>query len=203
MTRFSPFEALIPEAFVVLGVRLQPFTLGHAALLMRLGGECWVDGGPCGSEELMLGIAVCSRQFLETHTAIYSGKIQELIDAVCSTIKPGDLEKERAIFERYITEGTRGPSVRFEHSDSAPMRSHVIQSLRVQMMKFLRVPFRDVVDIPISAALWDMATLSEMNGVAKIWGEEDDDAQKAADEFDEKYRASLTTTEVTTEVLHG
>lgn len=172
----------------MLGVRLQPFTLGHAELLMRLGGECWVDGGPCGPDELMLGIAVCSRHFAATHDAIYTGKIQELIDAVCATITPGDPEKERGIFERYITEGTRGPVVMFDKSDTAPMRSHVIQSLRVQMMKFFRVSFRDVVDIPVSCALWDMATLSEMNGVGRIRTEEDDDLQKRVAEFDATWR---------------
>ena len=54
----SPFAALVPDPFIVLGVRLQPLTLGHAALLMRLGGESWIEGGSIGVDELMLGVAV-------------------------------------------------------------------------------------------------------------------------------------------------
>ena len=189
MHRITPFEALIPEPFIVLGVRLKPFTLGHAALLMRFGGECWIDGGECGLDELLLGVAVCSSDSFDAFRAdIYDGWISKRIEELAEKVEAGDAQKEMDLFTRYIQEGTNGPKMLFQESDRKETRSHAIQSLRVQLMRFFRIPQSEVMDVPVSVALWDMATLSEMNGVAKIWTEEDDALKVKAEEFDKKWR---------------
>ena len=190
MHRITPFEALIPEPFVVLGVRLKPLTLGHAALLMRFGGECWIDGGECGLDELLLGIAVCSSDSFDAFRSdIYDGWISKRIEELAKKVQAGDSQKEMDLFTRYIQEGTNGPKMLFQESDRKETRSHAIQSLRVQLMRFFRIPQSEVMDVPVSVALWDMATLSEMNGVAKIWTEEDDALKVKAEEFDRMWRA--------------
>ena len=192
MTAFTPFDALIPEAFVVVGVRLMPFTLGHAALLMRLGGECWIEGGMATADELFLGVTVCSsKSFLQFQKDIFSGRHQARIDAVAAQVKIGDMQAESELFSRYVTEGMRGPKLLVEDGNTVELRSHMIQSLRVQLMTFFRVPERDVMDVPVSVALWDMATLAEMRGVGRIWGKEDDELKEQANEFDRKYREKM------------
>lgn len=184
MPRITPFEAHIPEPYIVLGARLQPLTLGHAALMVRLGSGCWIDGGQCGLDELFVGVAICSSNSYQAFQSdLYSGGLQTRVDSVAAQMKPGDVAKEMELFAKYIAEGSAGPTVLFQESDAKPMRSHAIQTLRVQMMKFFRVPLSEVMDVQIASALWDMATLTEMNQVGKIWTDEDDEVKRKADEF--------------------
>lgn len=188
MRRITPFEALIPEPYVVLGARLKPLTLGHAALLLRLGGECWIDGGSCGLDELLVGVAICSSDSFNSFLAdLYNGGFATRMEALASQVKTGDVQKEIELFARYISEGSEGPTVLFEDTKTTATRSHAIQSLRVQLMKFFRVPVSEVMDVPLSVALWDMATLSEINQVGRIWTEEDDKIKEQADEFAKKW----------------
>lgn len=188
--RITPFEALIPEAFVVLGVRLQPFTLGHAALLMRLGGGNWIDGGECGLGDLLLGLVICSSDSFEGFTAgIYSGEFDKRIAELADTVKVGSVTKEVELFARYIQEGTEGPTLLTDGEVGTELRSPWIQILRVQLMRYLRVPASEVMDVPVSVALWDLATFSEMSQTAKLWTEKDDELQKEADAFHERIMA--------------
>jgi len=189
MAELTPFEALIPEAFVVLGIRLQPFTLGHAALLIRLGSGAWLEGGKIGIDDLYLGVTVCSsNSFEQFRRDIFSGHHQDRITSIAAQVKIGNVKKEAKLFTRYICEGMQGPKVLIEDSNRIELKSHVIQSLRVQMMRFFRVPERDVMDIPIAAAMWDLATLSELNQTGRIWGKEEENLKKQAEEFDRNFR---------------
>ena len=188
MIRITPFEALIPEPYVVLGARLKPLTLGHAALMVRLGAGCWIDGGEASVDALIAGVVICTSDDFNTFKSdIYNGTLEARIDALSKSIETGDIDKNAALFAQYIEDGLRGPTVLFQDSESKPMRSHAIQSLRVQMMKFFRVPLSEVMNVTVSSALWDMATLSEINQVGRIWTDEDDKIKEQSDEFAKKW----------------
>lgn len=80
MSLYVDARDTVPTPRTVAGVELRPFCLGHHLLLkacsLPFAGNAEAD---CGSEDVMLGVAICGLKYEETVDAMNSGEWPEII----------------------------------------------------------------------------------------------------------------------------
>ena len=184
------YQAAVPDGWQILGEKLRPFSLGHFILLKRH--ECaFISGGVPSVLDLLIAVMICSRswedaqRFVEGNDFKPEGKRLEKILKKCDNIP-----KRMIYFGDYIEEGMQGPKVWSKDDNNAPkFGSPFAQVIKVSMMSKMGLTESEALNRPLSLCLWDMATLSELQGLVSVHSEEDDEAKTQAEELQRKIDA--------------
>lgn len=165
--------ALYPEPAVVLGRRLQPFCLGHALLLQRLGSPFAADEprrGPMPAD-LLLAVIVCSKPYPAAEQLVMSPRLPRRLTRAGIRMwlcySPARIQIELIRFGRYIEDAWRSPKVWIERS-GAPRGAPPVATLKVTLMSGLGMSAIEALSMPIGAAIWDATTYSESMGGIRI-----------------------------------
>ena len=102
-----------PPAPVVLGVRLVPYTVGHAILLQRLRSP-YVLGGEISSNDLAEAVLVCSQSPLESIRSIKSVWRDLFLWLWSKRIQRMNLMVESDKFQLWLKEQSTAPEVLME-----------------------------------------------------------------------------------------
>lgn len=153
------------ETAIVMGLRLVPFTIGHARLLEFLGCSTLRDAG-----DVALAVLVCSRPPERVLGFLRSKWMPLRLWVWRRYLKLWDVEATARQVADYWRRHTELPAMTFPGSKDAGQRNPIPehQGLRVTLMSRLRYRPGDIDGTPYLQALWDVATLAAQEGRANV-----------------------------------
>ena len=153
------------ETAVVMGLRLVPFTIGHARLLEFLGCSTLRDAG-----DVALAVLVCSRPPECVLGFMRSRWMPLRLWVWRRYLKLWDVEATARQVADYWCRHTELPGMTFPGSKDAGQRNPIPehQGLRVTLMSRLGYRPEDIDGTPYLQALWDVATLAAQEGRANV-----------------------------------
>lgn len=161
----------VPSPVECMGLRLLPFTIGHARLMDHLGCSGLVD-----EADLSLSVIICSRKPSKVLAFLNSWLLPLRLMVWRWYLKAWDPHAEMAKFCRYLKEHTQLPAIIPQGggaTHSNPIPHH--QKLRVVMISRLGYKPSDVDSTPYLQALWDVITLTVSEGRANALDQTDED----------------------------
>jgi hypothetical protein len=155
---------------VVLGLRLQPLTVGHALILSRLGSPFAV-GGKVALPHLMEAVAVCS-QPLSTATAALSSPWRPVFVWLwLRKIRRMNLTQERERFSNWLTE-QHGNVECWQEAGKEPVMPSAERMLAAVCSE-LHQSAEAALEFPVAAASRLLIAKAEMHGQAEPVSEAD------------------------------
>lgn len=153
------------ETAIVMGLRLVPFTIGHARLLEFLGCSTLRDAG-----DVALAVLVCSRPPERVLGFLRSRWMPLRLWVWRRYLKLWDVEATARQVADYWRRHTELPAMTFPGSKDAGQRNPIPehQGLRVTLMSRLGYRPEDIDGTPYLQALWDVATLAAQEGRANV-----------------------------------
>jgi len=181
------YQAAVPDEWQILGEKLRPFSLGHFILLKRHQ-SAFINGDIPTVLDLLVSIMICARTWEEGRAFVESEAFRPETRRLEKSLKKCDNTTKRMIyFREYIEEGMTGPKV-WEKEDNPQHQfgSPFAQVIKVALMSKMGLSEPETLDRPLSLCLWDMATLSELQGLVKVYSEGDEEAKHQAEELQRK-----------------
>ena len=160
-----------PPAPVVLGVRLVPYTVGHAILLQRLRSP-YVLGGEISSNDLAEAVLVCSQPPLESIRSIKSIWRDLFLWLWGKRIKRMNLMVESDKFQLWLKEQSTAPEVLME-AGTKSKRPAMPWTERV-LVGCLNIGIGpdDAVRMPLGDAERLVLAHAEMMGQVQLWDDQ-------------------------------
>ena len=169
--------------FTILGLQLEPLTLGHVALLHGL--DC-MDARDPG--ELALACVVCSMPWRDVMPALQDPDFQEWAKGWGDALGEWDFHEKRGDWDDYMRVNMELPKVIVRSSGGGGGESAIPphQTLRVVLLSRLGYSADTVNDTPYLQALWDVVTLRSNEGAVTVCSktEEEIDAEIAKIDVD-------------------
>ena len=167
-----------PLAPTVLGVRLVPYTVGHAIVLQRLRSP-YVLGGEITPSDLVEAVLVCSQPPLESIKSIKSIWRDALLWLWGKRIAKMNLMVESDKFQLWLKEQSTAPEVLVEAGTKSkrpamPWPERVLVgcvSLGIDADKALQIPIGDAERLILAHA--------EMHGQVDLWDDQSEAIWKA------------------------
>lgn len=181
------YQAAIPDEWQILGEHLRPLSLGHFTLLKRHE-SAFVTGEIPTVLDLLVSVMICARTWEDGVEFIESEEFKPETKRLEKLLKKCDnLTKRMVYFREYLEEGMSGPKVwSKEGEDKAQFGSPFVQVIKVSLMSKMGLSESETLNRPLSLCLWDMATLSELQGLVKVYSEGDEQAKDQAEELQRK-----------------
>jgi len=167
-----------PLAPTVLGVRLVPYTVGHAIVLQRLRSP-YVLGGEITPSDLVEAVLVCSQSPLESIKSIKSFWRDAILWLWGKRIAKMNLMVESDKFQLWLKEQSTAPEVLVEAGAKSkrpamPWPERVLVgcvSLGIDADKALQIPIGDAERLILAHA--------EMHGQVDLWDDQSEAIWKA------------------------
>lgn len=166
---------------VVMGLRMEPFTVGHAILLHRLGSP-FVHGGKATANDLVEAVIVCSQYAQESVKAMQSIFRWIPIRMMRRRIMKADLIKECQVMQEWIGDQSDCPEVLREpggrsKKPAMPWPERILVGL-------VGIGFTEdtVLRMPVVDAERMFLTHAEMQGQVELWSSDNDALWRYAQE---------------------
>lgn len=170
-------SACFPDRWRILGLRLQPFCLGHALLLERYGSPFAnaFQGEPIGEvgfADLLLAIFICSKPYPQAAEAMGRGLglSYRLFAWRCwwfAWRRPYAFVGRAAMFQRYMFDGVDGPKT-FSHGESGrPPGTPMLLAVK-QAGVIVGYSPAEALTVPWSQLLWEIAARKEAAGLLEV-----------------------------------
>ena len=181
------YQAAVPDGWQILGEKLLPFSLGHFILLKRHE-IAFLEGHIPSVLDLTASGMICSRTWEQAQEFIDSEDFKNETKRLERILKKcDDLPKRIIYFSEYLEENMRGPKVWSKENDNKDeFGSPFVQVIKVSLMSKMGFSESEVLNRPLSLCLWDMATLSELQGLVTVYGEKDESAKNEAEELQKR-----------------
>src|SRR5689334_18492383 len=106
--------ARAPTETTVLGLRLQPYAIGHE-IILRQNESHALDGSldDVTLQELLLAVLVCSQEFHAAQKLLRRGTVLKWLGLIWRLVLPRDVDlvEELVVFRAYVREHTWAPEV--------------------------------------------------------------------------------------------
>jgi hypothetical protein len=174
-------KAAMPEPYIVLGVPLRPFCLGHILLMKRFDCRFGDDAeGFRGIEDLLLGIAICSRSYEDFQEFIYNpvefeswvSKWGQVVERLSTEELDFNMFEKFMLFKRYMNEGTQIPAFFSSGDNGNPPTVHWTQSLLQALVAEMKFKESEALNMPLGKALQYYCQWLEKNGAIELMNEE-------------------------------
>lgn len=170
MTAAELFRRMtLPTRFRVFGLRLVPFTVGHARLLDRIELDEVNDGGSC-----LLAAKLCSMPADEAERWINSRFLGLRMVALAFGRKrfmrsPEEVNKAVRVFGEYLDESTRVPVYESKgEGQGRKLGTPFAQHLRAVLLSKLGYSPAEVDRTPYLQAMWDYISYMEAEGLIAV-----------------------------------
>lgn len=163
-------EAAIPEPVTVLGIRLRPFSIGHAMLLRRFEAE----GADVAS--LIFGILVCARDY-HGALALLASPLRLSIECwklgLRLRISGANIIEALNVFRSYIKEG--GDYIEFydDGKERKRIAAPPVAIVKVFLQRELGVSETDALNMPLGKAISEMMIARAMSGECELIDEKE------------------------------
>lgn len=184
------YRAALPEPFTILGVRLRPFSLGHAILFTRFDVQFLQDDARPLESDFILGLILCACRYEQAVEVFEDPDFDKTVRKWRRKTKGVDLDKAISLFYDYLNVHI-GFLPFFCRPDgiSATIEAPFEQVVRVTLMSKMHRTETDVMNMPYGLAVWDYVTLKAIEGNITILDRPAEALRRsAADAFDKKWR---------------
>jgi hypothetical protein len=166
---------------IVMGLRLVPFSVGHALLLHRMGSP-FVYGGNASAQDLVEVAIVCSQPIYESVKTMRSWLRWLPLRIMRQKVKQADLLKESKAVQKWIEDQSDCPEVL--RSPGSGQRSATMPWPERILVGLVNIGFDEttVINMPVIDAERLFLTHAEMNGQVELWSNEQDALWRYAQE---------------------
>lgn len=162
------FEALFPAQAISLGLPLEPFSIGHYAILHREKSP-FVTGAFVDYEDLFKAVWICADRATRQQRLTWLKQWAWLRRA-----EKMNWEKELAAFRVYFTAGTKEPLVRPLGNGRIPGTPWLMR-LKNFLVQQRSKTESDALDFPYALAVWEYLSYCEGEGGCEIRNREEID----------------------------
>ena len=160
-----------PQAPIVLGVRLVPYTVGHAIVLQRLGSP-FVMGGEIQPENLVEAVTVCSQSPLESIKSIKSRWSGLMLWLWGKRIQQMDLIVECDKFQLWLKEQSTAPEVLMESGSKSKTPAMPWPERVLVGCLNIGIAPDDAIQMPLGDAERLILAHAEMMGHVQLWDDQ-------------------------------
>jgi len=166
---------------IVMGLRLVPFSVGHALLLHRMDSP-FVCGGSPSAQDLVEMAVVCSQPIYESVKTMRSWLRWLPLRIMRQKIKKADLIKECQSVQEWIANQSDCPEVL--RRPGSGQRSATMPWPERILVGLVSIGFDEitVINMPVIDAERLFLTHAEMNGQVELWSNEQDALWRYAQE---------------------
>jgi hypothetical protein len=166
---------------IVMGLRLVPFSVGHALLLHRMGSP-FVYGGNASAQDLVEVAVVCSQPIYESVKTMRSWLRWLPLRIMRQKVKQADLLKESKAVQKWIEDQSDCPEVL--RSPGSGQRAATMPWPERILVGLVNIGFDEttVINMPVIDAERLFLTHAEMNGQVELWSNEQDALWRYAQE---------------------
>lgn len=172
-------EQCYPERVIVLGQRLEPFSLGHLKILLSQQNK-FITGGIPTFADLIFGVWVCCQTYQEAMTGMEDPRMERKLVKWGRRVKKANFADAVGVFSRYIQRSCKGPDTDKSGKGRAP-GSPAVQRVQLILLGELGHTLDQAMNKPWGEALWDVCAWSEMRGGTKIFGSDEEQMFELAD----------------------
>jgi hypothetical protein len=179
-------RASIPRQFTILGQKLNPFSIWHLSLLLRLGNGFVTVGEKIGFGDLIQGVFFCCQDHQEGLAALsdpeLGKKLEEWGDSIGPEmwgVKKGKIvfkiEEKAQEFADYLREGSGRPELMpgEAEGESRIPGAPLVQLLKIFLIKEMGFGLEEALNYPFALACHDYFAWNEERGAAKIANEDE------------------------------
>lgn len=166
---------------MVLGIRMAPFTVGHAILLHRMGSP-FVAGGDATAQDLVEAAVICSQEPGESIKAMRSILGWIPLRLMRSRVRKANLAAECATMQQWLTDQSDCPEVlqspgNRSKTPAMPWPERILVGL-------VSIGFdeQDVLSMPVIDAERLFLTHAEMEGRVELWNDRNEALWRYAQE---------------------
>ena len=166
---------------VVLGLRLVPFTVGHAIMLHRMGSP-FVLGGPVDANQLVEAAIVCSQSASESAKTMASVFHWVPLRLMRRKVAKANLVKECETMQEWVAAQSDCPEVLREPGSRS--RKPAMPWPERILVGLINIGFSEntVMTMPVIDAERLFLTHAEMNGQVELWNDQQDALWRYAQE---------------------
>jgi len=174
-------NAASPATPTVLGLRMEPFTVGHAILLHRLDSP-FVIGGEITSSSLVEAVLVCSQSAVESVKTMASPFRWLPLRLMRSRVQRSNLVQECEAMKSWIESQTDCPEV-LQKPGCRAKRPTMPWPERL-LVGLVDIGFSEstVIQMRVADAERLYLTRAEMNGDVELWSDRDEELWRYAQE---------------------
>jgi hypothetical protein len=164
-----------------MGLRLVPFSVGHALLLHRMGSP-FVYGGNASAQDLVEVAVVCSQPIYESVKTMRSWLRWLPLRIMRQKVKQADLLKESKAVQKWIEDQSDCPEVL--RSPGSGQRAATMPWPERILVGLVNIGFDEttVLNMPVTDAERFFLTNAEMHGQVELWSNEQDALWRYAQE---------------------
>jgi len=193
-------DAIMPEPFQVLGIRLLPFSLGHYVLLRSLE-VAFVCGTEPTDADVVTAAWICSASFEDGLASIGDpDSKREIAEWGCALARPTwkhrlglrppvqiDWETQAKLLSEYISEARSCPAYMASQS-SERLAAPGWQTMRITLMRDLKLSDAEIMNRSYRLCLADYLTLKALDGrVTMVDTDAIEEAKQFAQQFAEDF----------------
>jgi hypothetical protein len=166
---------------MIIGLRMVPFTVGHAILLHRLGSP-FVTGGRASAKDLVEAVVVCSQSAEESIKTMASVFRWVPLRLMRQKVSKSDLVKECQILQEWIGDKSDCPEVL--RQPGAGSRQAAMPWPERLLVGLVDIGFSEqtVLNMPVTDAERFFLTNAELHGQVELWSNEQDALWRYAQE---------------------
>ncbi len=164
-----------------MGLRLVPFSVGHALLLHRMGSP-FVYGGNASAQDLVEVAVVCSQPIYESVKTMRSWLRWLPLRIMRQKVKQADLLKESKAVQKWIEDQSDCPEVL--RSPGSGQRAATMPWPERILVGLVNIGFDEttVINMPVIDAERLFLTHAELHGQVELWSNEQDALWRYAQE---------------------
>lgn len=177
-------NAVIPTPHRIMGVRLEPFSIGHQMLLQRFGSPFVMEGRAPELGDLCFAVWVCSRGWGTALSELDSKHFKRSFKWLNFKARLGKHYLPIRIhnFNEYLKEAhNNAPEVwRDSKKSGGKCKAPFLQMLKLNLMVNFHKSEADAMNTPFSLAVWDYLAYGETQGALEFVDEKDKAIQAEA-----------------------
>lgn len=183
------YRAALPEPFRICGVKLRPFSLGHAILFKRFQIPFLDDEGEPTFNDFVTAIILCACRYEEAIEVFQDIKFDRTLRKWMKKLRGIDVNAKVKLFYDYLSEHVDCVPLYSRSENGSPMDAPFEQVVKLTLMSKCGRTETEVLNLPYSLAIWDYLTFKAMEGQVTLL-DRDNETQRRnmADKFDLNWR---------------
>ena len=187
------YRAAIPEPWVIMGLRLRPFSLGHLILLHRVD-SAFVRGGTPDFEDLALSVYLCAHTYEDGLDALSDPRVPGFMARWAKRLtaptwrhrlpkwmpfakapKPLDMDGHCDNFRQYLSDAFAQPTFSFDPNKTRSISAPGPAVLHSTLLFGTGLSESEILNRPYALSVYDWLTRKNMEGHIEFIDQEEID----------------------------
>ena len=175
------YAAAVQEPRTILGLRLQPLSLGHILLMNRVG-SAFLSGDPLRYEDLAVSVFICANKYADAVQALDDPGLSRSMLRWSQTLtrtrpidrllrrkpRPIEFTAKATAFRDYLRQGSWHPDFHSKGDGGNTIEAPPEHLIRITLMRELGISESEIMDRSWSQCLTDFYLLRALDGSINI-----------------------------------